>query len=56
MTLHNGEVVIEEQDDNDDLSDMLALEDAYDVEEESAPQGPIYTLVTRCALNMQAKE
>ena len=51
ITLHNGEVVSDE-DDDDDLSDMPLLEDASDEEEESAPQGLIYTLVTRCALNM----
>ena len=56
MTLHNGEVVNEEEDDNDNLSDMPSLEDASDVKEESSLQGLIYTLVTRHALNMQAKE
>ena len=56
MTLRNGEVVSEEEDDDDDLSDLLALEDAFDVEDELAPQRPIYTLVTRRSLNMQAKE
>ena len=49
-------MVSEEENDDDDLSDMLALEDASNVEEELAPQRPIYTLVTRRALNMQAKE
>ena len=52
MTLRNGEVVRKEEDDDDDLSDIPALEDTSNVEEESAPQGQIYTLVTRRALNM----
>ena len=40
MTLRNGEVVSEEEDDDNDLSDMPPLEDASHMEEESAPQGP----------------
>ena len=56
MTLCNEEVASEEENDDDDLSDMPPLEDPSDVEEESAPQGPIYTLVTRRTLNIQAKK
>ena len=57
MTLCNGELVSEDKDDDDDLSDMPQLEDASDVEgDESTPQGPIYTSVTRRALSIQAKK
>ncbi|XP_044465446.1 uncharacterized protein LOC123195704 [Mangifera indica] len=58
MTLRNGEVVSEDgSEDDDDLSDIPPLEDVSEEEgDEPAPKGPIFMLVARRALNMQAKE
>ena len=58
MTLCNGEVVSEdESDDDDDLSDMPPLEDPSNVEgDEPVTKGPIFKLLARHALSMQAKE
>ncbi|XP_044465404.1 uncharacterized protein LOC123195649 [Mangifera indica] len=54
MTLYNGEVVSEdESEDDDDLSDMPSLEDVSEEEgNEPAPKRLIFTLVVRRALNI----
>ena len=56
VALANGE--IESEDEDEDVSDMPPLEDASNDEgEEMEPlDGSLFTLVTRRALNMQAKE
>lgn len=58
ITLRNGELVSEDgSEDDDDLSDMPPMEDVSEEEsDEPAPKGPIFTLVARHALNMQANE
>ncbi|XP_044497617.1 uncharacterized protein LOC123219690 [Mangifera indica] len=58
MTLRNGEMVSEDgSEDDDDLSDIPPLKDVSEEEgDEPTPKGPIFTLVARRALNMQAKE
>ena len=55
--MRNGEVVSDDEQDDDDSDEMPPLEDASDGEgDEFAPQGQIFTLVTRRALCLQAKE
>ena len=57
MTIRNGEVVSDDEQDDDDSDEMPPLEDTSDGEgDEFAPQGQLYTLVTRRALSLQAKE
>ena len=55
--MRNGEVVSDDEQEDDDYDDMPPLEDASDrLGDEFAPQGQLYTLVTRRALSLQAKE
>ena len=57
MTMRNGEVVSGDKEDDEDSDDMPLLEDALDGEgDEFTPQGQIFTLVTKRALSLQAKE